>query len=245
MIVSPLSSKLKNMDAALLTAQLLGNLDFPAWNNKRQDICDAFTISSTLHVDSFRKSPRSATNQPPYMEHVLRVALRPFFHYGISDPDVVITGLLHDTVEDEARKFCSMFLGVSQDLSEVEARHDMLEWIMNRFGYRVYSAVSALTNPIPAEGEDKIQSYRNHVKDTVAANKVALTVKISDYIDNAGSLHQTEAPGSPRAIKMVGKYQGLGEIYSTAILGYYNKDITTPIVNRIVRVEESMSDLLV
>ena len=36
----------------------------------------------------------------PYLNHLLRVAIRMMHHYQVRDVDVIVAGLLHDAVED-------------------------------------------------------------------------------------------------------------------------------------------------
>src|SRR6201998_3180716 len=41
-------------------------------------------------------------DREPYVNHLLRVAIRIMSHYGVHDTDVVCAALLHDAVEDHA-----------------------------------------------------------------------------------------------------------------------------------------------
>ncbi|GAB2584911.1 hypothetical protein Aab01nite_53570 [Paractinoplanes abujensis] len=62
----------------------------------RATIADAAGSAGVLHAQQRR-------TREPYVNHVLRVTLRMLCHYGITDPDVLAAGLLHDAVEDQSQ----------------------------------------------------------------------------------------------------------------------------------------------
>ena len=53
----------------------------------------ALALAGRLHVADRRQ-------REPYVNHLLRVAIRILCYYGVRDPDVVCAALLHDAVED-------------------------------------------------------------------------------------------------------------------------------------------------
>src|ERR1700751_277395 len=55
----------------------------------------ALALAGRLHAADRRE-------QEPYVNHLLRVAIRIMSHYGVRDGDVVCAALLHDAVEDHA-----------------------------------------------------------------------------------------------------------------------------------------------
>ena len=55
----------------------------------------ALALAGQLHAADRRE-------QEPYVNHLLRVAIRIMSHYGVRDGDVVCAALLHDVVEDHA-----------------------------------------------------------------------------------------------------------------------------------------------
>ena len=61
----------------------------------RQKISEALELAGRLHAPDRRQ-------REPYVNHLLRVALRIICHYGVRDPDVICAALLHDAVEDHA-----------------------------------------------------------------------------------------------------------------------------------------------
>src|ERR1700744_2362153 len=62
---------------------------------ERRRLEDALALAAQLHAGDRRQSE-------PYVNHLLRVAIRIMSHYGVRDPDVVAAALLHDSVEDHA-----------------------------------------------------------------------------------------------------------------------------------------------
>jgi len=75
-----------------LAARLM--LDLAAFSPAdRNRVEQALGLASRLHA-------RDRRQREPYLNHLLRVAIRIISHYRVSDPDVVCAALLHDAVED-------------------------------------------------------------------------------------------------------------------------------------------------
>jgi (p)ppGpp synthase/HD superfamily hydrolase len=55
----------------------------------------ALGLASRLHAGDRRQ-------REPYVNHLLRVAIRIISHYRVRDPDLACAALLHDAVEDHA-----------------------------------------------------------------------------------------------------------------------------------------------
>lgn len=124
----------------------------------------------------------------PYVNHVLRVTLRVLCHYRVTDPQVLIAALLHDTVEDQPWAVT----GAPPD--GPPPRRAALQVIDDRYGVRVARLVAALTNPEPVAGDDRITRYRHHLSGTVAAEPWARVIKLSDFTDNGvGIIHTVGA----------------------------------------------------
>src|ERR1700720_2327588 len=79
----------------------------------------AWALPARLHADD-----RGA--REPYVNHLLRVAIRIMSHYGVRDADVICAALLHDAVEDH----CA-------DLSPDGTRAAALAALAGEFGPRV------------------------------------------------------------------------------------------------------------
>ena len=59
----------------------------------RARLTAALDLAAELHRDDRRV-------REPYLNHLLRVAIRLMHHYQVRDVDVIVAGLLHDAVED-------------------------------------------------------------------------------------------------------------------------------------------------
>jgi hypothetical protein len=132
----------------------------------------------------------------PYINHLLRVAIRIMSHYGVRDSDVVIAALLHDAVEDHADELAGGHGG----------RPGALEVLAAEFGPRVAELVAAVTNPEYAPDRDTHEQYREHVADSLRTNPWARVIKASDFTDNGVGLIHTSGP---RLRTLAGKYAPL------------------------------------
>jgi hypothetical protein len=156
---------------------------FPGPQRRRLE--DALTLAARLHADDRRQSE-------PYVNHLLRVAIRIMSHYGVRDPDVVVAALLHDSVEDHAAR-------LAPDGRPEAAQSELAR----RFGPRVAELVGAVTNPEYDPRRDRHQQYREHVAASLDASPWARVIKASDFADNgAGLIHTT----GPRVPELAGKY---------------------------------------
>jgi HD domain-containing protein len=150
----------------------------------------ALDLASRLHAADRR-------DREPYVNHLLRVAIRIMSHYGVRDPDVVAAALLHDAVEDHPLELSS---GV--DASQQAA----LAALAADFGPRVAELVAAVTNPPWVPDRDEHEQYREHVADSLQRNPWARVIKASDFTDNGvGLIHTT----GPRLRKLASKYAPL------------------------------------
>jgi hypothetical protein len=163
----------------------------------RRRLDDALALATRLHAGDRRQSE-------PYVNHLLRVAIRIMSHYGVRDPDVVVAALLHDSVEDHAA-------GLAPDGGTDSA----LAELGRRFGSRVAALVGAVTNPAYHPGRDRHQQYREHVAASLDASPWARVIKVSDFTDNgAGLIHTT----GPRVPELARKYGPLVPVLRELIL---------------------------
>jgi hypothetical protein len=174
---------------------------FPGPQRRRLE--DALTLAARLHADDRRQSE-------PYVNHLLRVAIRIMSHYGVRDPDVVVAALLHDSVEDHAA-------GLAPDGRPEAAQSEpaqsqlvqsqlALAELARRFGPRVAELVGAVTNPEYDPGRDRHQQYREHVAASLDASPWARVIKASDFTDNGAGLVHTTGPQVPQ---LASKYSPL------------------------------------
>src|SRR5580700_6733513 len=149
----------------------------------------ALDLAARLHAADRRE-------REPYINHLLRVAIRIMSHYGVHDADVVIAALLHDAVEDHTAELA----GPHGD------RRAALAVLAAEFGPRVAELVAAVTNPEYAPDRDTHEQYREHVADSLRRNPWARVIKASDFTDNGvGLIHTT----GPRVRTLAGKYAPL------------------------------------
>jgi HD domain len=148
----------------------------------------ALDLAARLHAHDRRE-------REPYVNHLLRVAIRIMSHFGVRDPDVVAAALLHDAVEDHA-----------PELAPAGGQEAALEALAAEFGPRVAELVAAVTNPEYAPDRDAHEQYREHVTESLGRCPWARVIKASDFADNgAGLIHSS----GPRLRKLADKYAPL------------------------------------
>ena len=164
----------------------------------RRRMEQALELAARLHAGDRR-------DQEPYVNHLLRVAVRIISHYGVRDADVVCAALLHDAVEDHAADLAAC--GGGAELTGGRAGQlAALAVLAAEFGPRVAELVGVVTNPPYAPDRDEDEQYREHVADGLRDNPWARVIKASDFTDNGvGLIHTT----GPRLHRLAGKYAPL------------------------------------
>ena len=153
----------------------------------RRQVKRALQLAAQLHASDRRQ-------REPYVNHLLRVALRIMVHYSVREPDVICAALLHDSVEDHA-----------EELSAA-GRPGAFALLVAAYGEWVAELVAALTNPVYAPGSDTDSQYREHVLDSLAACPWARVIKLSDFTDNGVGLIHTIGE---KAVRLARKYAPL------------------------------------
>jgi hypothetical protein len=148
----------------------------------------ALDLAARLHAADRRQ-------REPYLNHLLRVAIRIMSHYGVHDADVASAALLHDAVEDHAG-----------DLAPGGGQPEALTALAGQFGPRVAALVGAVTNPEYEPGRDHYEQYREHVAESLEHAPWARVIKASDFTDNGAGLLYTTGPRVP---ELADKYAGL------------------------------------
>jgi (p)ppGpp synthase/HD superfamily hydrolase len=181
---------LKEMEASLLRSGILARVDELGLDRAR--FAEAIDVASYVHRGQTRKQ-RGGMPIVHYIEHPLRNALRAL-RYGVSDPDILVAVILHDTVEDGAADMASVLAGRPAETEE-EARATALEFVRDRFGEAVSEAVGGLSNPLLDDRLSraaKNEAYVEHVAEAIRSTPV-LVAKFVDFADNALSLHHSDA----------------------------------------------------
>ena len=168
---------------------------FPAADRARAE--GALELAAALHAKDRRQ-------REPYVNHLLRVAIRILSHYRVSDPDVACAALLHDAVEDH-----------QEDIAPAGTRQSAFTVLAAQFGQRTAGLVSAVTNPVYTPGRDEHEQYREHVVDSLEASPWARVIKASDFTDNAVGLAYTTGP---KLSTLTAKYRPLVPVLRELIL---------------------------
>jgi HD domain len=199
----------------------------------RRRMKQALDLAARLHADDRRDTE-------PYVNHLLRVAIRIMSHYGVRDADVICAALLHDAVEDHAADLAACgggadlaacgggadlaACGGGADLAACGGGADLagsgagqaaaLAVLAAEFGPRVAGLIGAVTNPPYAPDRDQHEQYREHVADSLRDNPWARVIKASDFTDNGvGLIHTT----GPRLYRLADKYAPLVPILRDVI----------------------------
>jgi (p)ppGpp synthase/HD superfamily hydrolase len=165
---------------------------FPA--AERAELCEALELAARLHADDRRV-------REPYLNHLLRVAIRIIKYYGIRDVDVLTAALLHDAVEDHPAELAMLATGTHQELTEAAIAE-----LARRFNPRVAELVRSVTNPEYDPDRDRHEQYREHVAASLERDPWARVIKVSDFTDNGvGVIHTT----ADKAFSSATKYRPL------------------------------------
>jgi HD domain len=156
----------------------------------------ALELAARLHAGDRRQ-------REPYLNHLLRVAIRIIVYYHVRDADVICAALLHDAVEDHPG-----------DLAPGGGQHEALAAVAAQFGERVAQLVGAVTNPEFRPGPDRREQYREHVAASLETSPWARVIKASDFTDNGvGLIHTT----GPRLERLASKYAPLVPVLAELI----------------------------
>ena len=139
---------------------------------KTKQLQDALTLSVDLHRNQTRQG------KEPYIRHIVRVSRRLVDEYGVTDTDVIVAALLHDSVEDQ-------FVGLSKIAGLEASRPNALAYIARRFGHRVAFLVEKLSISGDMPDEEWISFHTEHVKNIIEEDQDLFLIKLSDFSDNA------------------------------------------------------------
>jgi hypothetical protein len=136
----------------------------------------------------------------PYLNHLLRVALRILCYYRVSDVEVLTAALLHDSVEDQPWRI------TGREESEPPPTTEAFKVLAGKYGSRVAQLVEAVTNPDWDPKRDRNEQYRAHVEEALDDEPWARVIKMSDFTDNGvGIIHTT----GPKLVQASTKYAPL------------------------------------
>ncbi|QOC91413.1 HD domain-containing protein [Micromonospora craniellae] len=177
----------------------------------RRRLGEALALVSRLHRDDRR-------SREPYVNHLLRVAIRMVHYYEVRDVDVIVAGLLHDAVEDHpvelagsgAKEPSGSELAAPGKPRAFDQTGAALGVLAERFGPRVARLVAAVTNPPWDPGRDRNAQYHEHVAASLEREPWARVIKISDFTDNGvGVIHSV----GPKVESSARKYRPMVPVY--------------------------------
>jgi (p)ppGpp synthase/HD superfamily hydrolase len=152
---------------------------------------DALALAARLHAADRRILE-------PYLNHLLRVAIRIIRYYGIRDVDVLVAALLHDAVEDHPEELA----GLPATCSHTELTNAAVAELARLFNPRVAELVRSVTNPEYDPEHDPHEQYRTHVAESLDRDPWARVIKVSDFTDNGvGVIHTTREKAHSAATK--------------------------------------------
>jgi (p)ppGpp synthase/HD superfamily hydrolase len=158
--------------------------------DERAQLEEALELASRLHADDRRV-------REPYVNHLLRVAIRIMRYYSIRDVDVITAALLHDAVEDHPGCLSGLDEGSHDQLTDAAVAE-----LARRFNSRVAELVRSVTNPEYDPQRDRNEQYRMHVAESLERDPWARVIKVSDFTDNGvGVVHTTYEKAHRSAIK--------------------------------------------
>ncbi|MEU4239912.1 HD domain-containing protein [Actinoplanes sp. NPDC026619] len=158
--------------------------------DEQAQLADALELAGKLHAEDRRV-------REPYMNHLLRVAIRIIKYYGIRDVDVLTAALLHDAVEDHPAELGLLATGTHQELTE-----SAIGELARRFNPKVAELVRSVTNPEYDPDRDRHEQYREHVEASLDRDPWARVIKVSDFTDNGvGVIHTTAEKAYSSATK--------------------------------------------
>ncbi|MFI6073453.1 HD domain-containing protein [Actinoplanes sp. NPDC051343] len=161
---------------------------FPA--TEHETLVEALGLAARLHAGDRRV-------REPYLNHLLRVAIRIIRYYGVHDVDVLTAALLHDAVEDHPEELAGFAGGTHTELTDAA-----LAELSRRFNPRVAELVRSVTNPEYDPGRDRHEQYRAHVAESLERDPWARVIKVSDFTDNGvGVVHTTLDKATSAATK--------------------------------------------
>jgi (p)ppGpp synthase/HD superfamily hydrolase len=153
---------------------------------------EALDLAATLHAGDRRV-------REPYLNHLLRVAIRIVKYYGVRDVDVLTAALLHDAVEDHPAELGGLDPAGHTHTELTEAA---LAVLARRFNPRVAELVRSVTNPQYDPDRDRHEQYREHVAANLERDPWARVIKVSDFTDNGvGLMHSLPTRYRPLATK--------------------------------------------
>ena len=160
----------------------------------------ALDLAADLHRDDRRV-------REPYLNHLLRVAIRLMHHYQVRDVDVIVAGLLHDAVEDHPAELADGGPGTDRP----GPRWPRSPRGSGR-GWPPWSPPSPIR--CTTRSGTATTQYREHLAVSLDREPWARVIKVSDFTDNGvGVIHTV----GPKVVSSARKYRPLVPLFRDLI----------------------------
>lgn len=203
--------------------QILENIE------KEEDqikIFNALVLAIKVHIDE-----NDRLEGQPVIGHVIEVAQKMMQDYEILDKDLIISGILHDSIEDNA-----LYLAYKKNYilrkgkRENQLENAALDFIEDLFGPSVADTISFVSKPDfekmiedqkslgrkKSKSEIKNELYEVYIKEILKDPK-ALIIKYMDFEVNALEMLERQMPEGAKKIKQMKKYYGVLDVFEEAI----------------------------
>jgi (p)ppGpp synthase/HD superfamily hydrolase len=203
---------LKDMGESLLTMEIINRAEYM---NIDGPIKMAIRLAAFLHRDQ-RRSNRGSLPRDTYITHPLRNTLR-LMRWGVTDMNILIAAVLHDTVEDCAEELVNQIaIFTMAGTTPAYYRAAAIRYLGFEFGDEVAALVEAVSNQLPEPGAPKLSKVekRAEYRKNVAAetkNPKAAVVKLTDLIDNGSGLKHNTGMVDAARWHLANKYVGTME----------------------------------
>ncbi len=138
-------------------------------------IKSAMSYVQQLHASQVRSDGRT------FAEHLFSVVYRLLTQFDNRDADIIIAGLLHDSIEDQSTKVSG------RPIENSESRRLAASILNKEYGKRVAGLVQLVSNSeqyhAASNLEDKFNFYTDHLREIVNEPD-ALLIKLSDFLSN-------------------------------------------------------------
>lgn len=228
MIADLSTAEMKSLDSGGLAMAILNEVSVFAPDGLKR-VMDALSAATYLHRNQTRAN-RAGLPRTPYSEHPLRNALR-VLREGVTDLDIVVAVILHDTVEDCARDIVVDYRGFSAaQWTPGQLRESALGWTEGTFGTEARRLVEAVSNPLTdttmLSREAKNALYAAHVAAAIRNDAAVFLVKFTDFVDNAVGLHHNAAGigtgvNDGMVARLAAKYLPVAEIFEAELAANY------------------------
>jgi hypothetical protein len=200
---------------------------FETWLEQQanQKIRLAYNIAGKVHQNDTRIDPPGT----PYIAHPTSVALWIIEKARIESPELIISALLHDCLEDHPEAFS-------------------LQNVRKTFGHKVANTIQALTNPTKlktiTDPDIKRTTYIQHVTDAIKDDDV-LVVKLADFFKNARKVKYLKDSHPKKAVSMAQKYQALVPHFAAQIPNSrYSRNLSWSL-NELTKLTQELTDLAI